>query len=142
MGGGLAVRSVHDNYVYAYAVLCEEQRIVLYTHYRDGEANEFTDLIFTGVVAHLLEGGHDSNILLDVGEVPLEALVLQNAELFEREKKYGWPRIEYEGLDDLLRILREQGVRAYGVKSAYGLGGWVLAMRMEQVERETRWRAE
>jgi len=45
----MAERSVHDNNVYAYAVECERQRIVLYTTFRDGDAEEYTDVTFTGV---------------------------------------------------------------------------------------------
>jgi hypothetical protein len=64
-------RSVHDNNVYAFAVLCEQRRIVLHTEYRDGGAEEYTDVVFDGVVAHHFEDVLEGNILFGVEEVIL-----------------------------------------------------------------------
>jgi hypothetical protein len=133
------MRSVHDNFVYAYVVLCEEHRLILHTHYRDGGANEFTDIVFTGVQAHHFEGSLDSNILFDVEEVEPEWIVREFADLFAQQKKYGWPVIGCEEPELLARLLRERGAKGYVIHSSYGLGGWVLASEMSQVERTSAW---
>jgi hypothetical protein len=126
------MNSVHDNFVYAYIVECEDRRIVLYTHFRDGSANEYTDVIFTGVVAHHFECVLPGNILFDVDEIPCRQIVEQWAALFAAQKNYGWPdAISYGGAEDLIRALEARAARGFQISSSYGLGGWVLATAME-----------
>jgi hypothetical protein len=131
-------RSVHDNNVYAYAVECERRRIVLYTEYRDGGVEEYTDVIFTSVVAHHFECVLPGNILFDIKEVEPEEIVGHSADVFTRQKNYGWPAIEYGDPQDLASILKQQGIRGFEIGSSYGLSGWVLATRMEVAERTAR----
>ena len=131
-------RSVHDNNVYAYAVLCERRRIVLHTEYRDGSVEEYTDVVFTGVVAHHFERVLEGNILFDIEEVDPEYVVTEWAELFARQKNYGWPRIEYAEPQDLVAALRQDGVMGYEIGSSYGLCGWVLATKLDVVRRAAR----
>lgn len=38
--------SIHDNNVYAYAVLCDERQIVLHTEFKEVAPAEHTDVIF------------------------------------------------------------------------------------------------
>jgi hypothetical protein len=54
------MRSIHDNLIYAYSVLCSRRRIVLHTEFRQGggasgPAAEHTDVVFDGVLAHHFE---------------------------------------------------------------------------------------
>jgi hypothetical protein len=135
------MRSIHDNYVYAYEVLCEARRTVLHTHFRDGTADEFTDVVFDGVEAHHFVCSLDGNILFDVSEVDVEQLVNSNADLFARDKDYGWPQIEYSDRAQLIAILQDRGIKGYVVASSYGLTGWVLASEMKQVERDGAWKS-
>lgn len=88
----MSERSVHDNNVYAYAVLCEHRRIVLHTEYRHGDPEEYTDVVFDGVVAHHFEDVLDGNILFDVGEVDPERIVTEWADLFASRKPTGGRR--------------------------------------------------
>jgi hypothetical protein len=131
------MRSVHDNSVYAYTVFCEERRIVLHTHFRDGGANELTDVVFEGVEAHFFRSGHDSNILFDIVQVEPEKIVREYGEVFVAGKNYGWPRIEYKDDADLVAILNRRGVKGFEIYASFGLEGWVLASQMSQVERQT-----
>src|SRR5436853_7690269 len=124
------MRSFHDNFVYAYTVLCEERRIVLNTHFRDGGANELTDVVFEGVEAHYLRCSHDSNILFDIVEVEPEKIVSEYGDLFAAEKNFGWPRIEYKDRADLVNILKARGVKGFEIHSSYGLEGCILASQM------------
>jgi hypothetical protein len=68
-GGDMRDHSVHDNVVYAYAVLGEQRRLILHTEFRDGDAGEFTDVIFSSVIAHHFECVLSSNILFGIDEV-------------------------------------------------------------------------
>jgi len=62
-------RSIHDNIVYVFAVACEERRIVLHTEFRDGGAEEFTDVVLSGAVAHHLRDVLAGNTLFGIDEV-------------------------------------------------------------------------
>ncbi|HEX8913438.1 MAG TPA: hypothetical protein VF796_13840 [Humisphaera sp.] len=134
----MSERSVHDNNVYAYAVLCERRRLVLHTEYRDGDAEEYTDVVFAGVVAHHFEDVLAGNILFGIDEVDPERIVAEWADLFARRKNYGWPRVEYDRQEELVAALRRDGVKGFEIGSSYGLGGWVLAAGMDVVPRAAK----
>src|SRR5260370_37717611 len=127
------MRSVHDNFVYGYTVLCEERRIVLNTHFRDGGASELTDVVFDGVEAHFFRWSHDSNILFDIVQVEPEKIVLKNSDRFVTAKNYGWPRIQYKDGADLVAILNAHGVTAFDIHPSYDCEGWVLAGQRNHV---------
>jgi hypothetical protein len=127
--------SVHDNILYAYTVDCEGRQLVLHTAYRLRDPHEFTDLVFREVVAHHFDNVLAGNILFEVDEVELAALVGENAALFAESWRYGWP-INYSGDSDaLVRALTSTSVRAYSIGSSYGLSGWILAGSCERVCR-------
>lgn len=131
-------RSIHDNIIYAYSVLCEQRRLVLHTEYRSESVKEYTDVVFKGVVAHYFETVVQRNILFDVSEVSPEKIVREWADLFARQKAYRWPEIEYSDPQQLIAILRSRSIKAFEVGSSYGLSGWVLASSAELVPREAK----
>jgi hypothetical protein len=131
------MRSIHDNNVYSYIVDCERKRITLHTSYRDSEPHEFTDIVFSDVVAHYFEHVLPGNILFAIDEVELHALLVENSELFERSWRYAWPNQDYKGdLDHLAKRLRDHSVKAFKLQSSYGLSGWVLAGNYELLARD------
>jgi len=131
--------SVHDNFVYAYDVHCEQRRIVLHTEFRDRPPAEQTDVIFSDVVAHHFESVLSNNILFGIEEVDPGNIVTAWAELFARQKNYGWPEgFEYRDPQELIILLSQRGLRGYEIGSSYGLGGWVLAAKMEIVQRAAK----
>ncbi len=76
------------------------------------------------------------NILFDVEETDIAAVVRENQRLLADSWRYGWPPVEYHGdLDALIEALKASGVRAYAIGSSYGLSGWVLAHSCERVSR-------
>jgi hypothetical protein len=83
--------SVHDNFVYAYTVDCEGPRLTLHTAYRDREPHEFTDVVFRDVVTHHFEHVLPGNILMDVEEVDVTALIRENGRLLADPWRWGWP---------------------------------------------------
>jgi hypothetical protein len=81
--------SIHDNNVYAYFVDCANRRVVLHTSFRDREPHEFTDVIFSGVVAQFFEHVLPGNILFGIEEEDPKSLVEQCAELFQESWRHG-----------------------------------------------------
>jgi hypothetical protein len=128
--------SVHDNFVYAYSVDCEARRLVLHTAYRDHDPHEFTDVVFLDVVAHHFDHVLAGNILMDVEQVDVAALVKDNEALLSNSWRWGWPPLDYKGdLDVLARELNSAAVLAFEISASYGLSGWVLAGACDRVTR-------
>ncbi|HEX8524538.1 MAG TPA: hypothetical protein VF669_19945 [Tepidisphaeraceae bacterium] len=128
--------SVHDNVVYAYTIDCEGRRLVLHTAFTEREPWEFTDVVFRDVVAHHFEHVLPGNILFDVEETDVAALVRENERLLSESWRWGWPPVPYDGdLNALVVGLNASGVRAYAVRSSYGLSGWVFAGSCQRVPR-------
>jgi hypothetical protein len=131
--------SVHDNIVYAYSVDCENRRIVLHTRFPTDASEEFTDVIFTGVIAHHFQNVLSGNILFDVTEVPLRQIVEDWADLFAAEKNQCWPDgIHYSDAGDLIGIFEGRSAHGFAISSSYGMSGWVIAGAMERKERSRR----
>lgn len=129
--------SVHDNVVYAYSVDCAGRRVVLHTAFQDREPQEFTDVVFHDVVAHHFEYVLAGNILFEVEEADIAAVVQDNAQLLADSWRYGWPPVEYQGdLIALVAALKASSVHAYEIGSSYGMSGWVLAGSCERVSRD------
>jgi hypothetical protein len=135
--GSLERPNVHDNFVYAFAVHLEDQFLILYTEYRDGNGpNELTDLRFVGLVAHHLIDLVAPSILLDIQRVPAQWVIEQWRELIESRKNYGWPLPKFADLPDLARILTDNGVSGYLVMGSCGMDGFVLARDAEYRSRD------
>jgi hypothetical protein len=136
--------SVHDNLVYAQAVDYGHRRIVLHTIYADAEPPEYTDVVFEGVIAHHFEqeqfgaSPYGANILFDVEEAELKNTLGQNADLLARAKNYGWPMLEYETVEDLVKQLPAGGAKCFEVHASFGLSGFVIATSLEFRPRKSR----
>jgi hypothetical protein len=124
-------RSVHDNFLLSYTVDAERAEITLRTAYLDGDADERTDVIFSGVVAYDFECDNFKNILFDITEVEPMAIYDSHRERFERLKNHGWPWIEYESRDQLSEVTRQIEMRGFEISSSFGLDGWVWARSIE-----------
>jgi len=136
---GSTQRSVHDNLVYGFTVDCERKRIVLYTEFRDGEAEEYTDVIFGGALAHHFQDVLASNILFGIEEVDVEKAVQEWKQRFVEGRPYGWPEgVEYREIGELVTALRERGLKSFYISSSYGMGGFVLAREMRISARESK----
>ena len=132
------MQSIHDNNVYAYCVLSEQRRIVLFTEYGGGTDPEFTDIVFDSVVAHHFECALEGNILFGVEEVEPARIVAEWADLFSRQKRYGWPNVKYHEPAELIAALSQSQTKAFEIGSSHGLTGWVLAGSMTLVARPAR----
>ncbi len=130
--------SVHDNALVSYTVQCEERQIHLHTIYRDREPYEYTDVVFTEVVAYHFEADNFNTILFDIKEVTVEAVYAAYRDLFVSKKNYGWPAITYQSEAELLDKLREEGIKGFAIASSYGMDGFVLAKAMQRVTATTK----
>ena len=136
--------SVHDNEIYAQVVDYAECRITLHTVYSDAVPPEFTDIVFSGVVATHIElqafqgVGVSANILFDVAEAEPADLLDQYAALLAATKNYSWPVLEYDGTGDLAARLSAGGVKCFEIQSSCGLRGFVFAASMELRSRLAR----
>lgn len=130
--------SVHDNELLSYTVNCAESKITLRTAYRDREPYEYTEVLFSGVVAYHFESDNFSTLLFDIIEETVEAIYAEYKELFEARKNYGWPAVDYNTEQDLLAKLREQDIRGFSISSSYGMTGFVLASEMQRAPGTAR----
>lgn len=134
--------SVHDNILYGYAVVSDQNQsrsytIILYTEFLDSPPVEYTDVVFAGVVAHHFESELPNSILFDIEQTDLERTYTDDQELFERLKNYGWPFM-YTTLDELFVSLKAKQIKAFTISASYGLDGWVWAEQMSKIRRAER----
>ena len=124
--------SVHDNHLLAYSVSSETREIRLQTVYPAYEQaeSEYTDVVFTDVVAYHFEGDRFSTILFDVDEVKVEDIYAENVERFEAGQRYCWPGVWNDGKQAVLDYLSAQSIKGYSLSSSIGMTGWVLAKDM------------
>lgn len=129
--------SVHDNHLLSYIVSSETREIRLRTVYPayDQVEAEYTDVIFTGVIAYHFINDSFGTIITDVSETSVESIYAEYKDLFDVGKRYGWPGIwnENEKREADPAYLGAQGIKGFYLSSAIGMTGWVLAkdMRIE-----------
>ena len=128
---------IRTNNIYAYSVLCEQRGIVVHTE-SDSLPKAYTDLRFTGVLAHHFANVLAGNVLVGIEEVDPQSIVQQWAEVFAAGKPHAWPPVEYGHPDELVSILRDRGIKGFRLDAFYGLGGWVLAESMALGVRAAR----
>jgi len=132
-------RSIDGSTVYAIAVECEHRRIVLFSEYHDEERCEYTDVVFSDVVAHWFDHVLPGNVLFGIYDWDLDQLVQHEWERFDAGRARGWPPLEFADQAELLAALRDERCKAFNVDSSYGMTGWVVARAMTLVPRERRW---
>jgi hypothetical protein len=131
--------SVHDNVLLGFEVWAEGRKLILHTAFQDvseGEPFEYTDVVFSGLMAYYFEHDNLSTILFDIEEVSLDSVLEQSRERFKAGQRYGWPGVWNRSEQACRAYLVGQGAYAYSVSSSLGLCGWVLAERMEFLPRE------
>jgi hypothetical protein len=123
-------RSVHDNVINSYEVFCNRREIVFKTEYPH-EPKEFTNVIFTGVVAYDFK--HDSefgSIIFDFEPWSPMAIYDENRQLIESGLPYGWPGPWAADRAQAEAYFAAQGINAWYLCASLGLTGWILAKSM------------
>lgn len=122
--------SIHDNRLLSYCVSGEAREIRLHTIYDDREPNEYTDVVFSGVVAYFFEQDNFGTIIFDVHETDVAKLYAAQKMQFEIGRKYCWPGAWNTSEQATLSHLVSYGTKAFELCSSIGMNGWVLAQSM------------
>jgi hypothetical protein len=126
--------SVHDNSLLSYEVLCKKHEIHLHTAYYDAEPHEYTDVIFSGVIAYHLVYDNLHTIIFDIEEVDIEKIYADNEDLFIHGKNHGWP-ISHKSKEELLLKMKDENIKGFVINSSYGVDGWVWAQNVIKTQK-------
>jgi hypothetical protein len=132
------MRTWHDYHLTGYAVDGERGRItfnVSWPYNTDSDIGRAV-VVFSGVAGYFLEHDLGANILYSLSEISLNGFLVEHADRFQQEKKWGWPLFWRGGVEQTLEHLSEANVRCFEVSSSYGLSGWILATNVEHHEPE------
>lgn len=125
--------SVHDNALNSYCVNAERAEITLHTSYAHQNRQEYSDVVFSGVVAYNFERDSFGTIIFDIDETTVESIYTDERERFESGRKYCWPGTWNKSDDSVLTYLLENEIKGYWLSSSFGMVGWVLAKSMKIV---------
>ncbi len=127
------MRSWHDYHVTGYSVEGERCRITFDVSWPYDSSADIrrASIVFSDVEGYFLEHDLGGNVLYSISEEKIEEFLLQNAERFEKEKKWGWPLFWRGAIGTTLEYLNGRNVKCFAISSSYGLSGWVLASRVE-----------
>jgi len=126
--------SVHDNRLISYCVLSETHEIRMHTIYEDREPYEYTDVVFSGVVAYYFEQDTFKTILFDIEEEDIARIYDSNRDRFAAGQNYGWPGMWNKSEQTALEYLASLGVKGFTLSSVCGMSGWVLAKSMSKFD--------
>ena len=129
--------NIHDNFVYAIRIHLEQKVLVLHTQYRDGDGpHDFTDVRFSGVIAHHFRHITAPSILFNIEEVTPRWIVRDEwKELFDEGKEFNWPTFELRDPTMLLERIAADGIRGFTVSGVTGVDGFVLAKEVDFLRR-------
>jgi hypothetical protein len=127
------MRSWHDYHITGYFVEGERRRITFDVSWPYDLSTDIkrTSIVFSGVEGYFFEHDLGVNVLYSISEEQLEAFLSQNAERFEKERKWGWPLFWRGAIGTTLEHLNSRNVKCFAISSSYGLSGWVLASRVD-----------
>ena len=123
--------SIHDNHLISYCVLSNAKEIHLHTSFRHLGTPEYTDVVFTDVVAYQFEYDSFGTILFDIVEVDPASIYNGDKARFLDGAKYGWPG-PWRNDEQALDYLSQHGVKGFELQSSCGMSGWVLAQSMSK----------
>jgi hypothetical protein len=122
------MRSWHDYRLNGYRVDGERKELSLSLVWREHTSVEVpsAELVFSGVVDYFFEHDLGTNIVFAIEESPVEPFVRENAHMFQREQKWGWPKSWKGSVEETIRHLKEKQMKLWVLSSSYGLSGWIL----------------
>ncbi|NQZ56781.1 MAG: hypothetical protein HRT88_04835 [Lentisphaeraceae bacterium] len=136
--------NLHDNWAYSHFIDYDSRMITLFTMYPHSNPCEYTDVTFDDVKFHYFEmeaykfNDCPANILFDIEEIDSIYILKDYIDLFQKHKKYGWPEIEYQNIDDLDKYLKSNNYKCYDISATCGISGFVFAKSMRTTSRKTR----
>jgi hypothetical protein len=135
-------QSIHDNTIYAYQVVADESNphtytICLHTEFLHLETIEYTDVLFSHVIAHYFENVRAGNILYDIQAGTMEQCYTLYEDIFTRLTNEAWP-IPYTDTTDLFQRAKLMPGTIFFLTSSYGLSGWIWAETMHIIPQSQK----
>ena len=124
-------KSIHDNDVVSYSVLCRERKLVIQTEIIIGAVLERTDVVFRGLEAYALDGDNLDTVLFSIDRVEVDRLVDEEQQRFSDGVNYGWPGSWNTSIEDSKECLKNRNCVAWRIQSSIGMEGFVVAQSME-----------
>jgi hypothetical protein len=125
--------NVQDNQIFKYTVDFEKQELLLNTR---SKTNEFTDILFSDLIAYFFEDTITSCTILDLEEWPAEDFISYLGETYLMEhRKYDWP-FEFDDLADFKTKLSGAGITIYNLASSHGMSGFILAKSLKYIPKK------
>ena len=117
-----------DYYLASYTVRCDRAEIRLLARRSVPGEPRATEIVFSGVAAYHFEHDTFGTVLGHVVEQPLEPFLYEHSQEFAAGfRQSGWPSFWSGSVGDALAWLQAGSVRSFGIDSAVGMRGWVLA---------------
>jgi len=88
-------------------------------------------------VAYHFEHDDFQTILFDIVEASLEDIHDEYEPFFSEGRSYLWP-LDHGSKESLLRLMREQEIRAFDIQSSLGLSGWIWARDLTKIRAHAR----
>jgi len=123
------MKSIHDNICHGFEFNGQQNSLILHTTFSDESTQENTDVIFSNVWTHHIEGIQDGNILFDIRETDYSTVQATFSDVFQRLENQAWP-VEKKQNRNLTDLMDEGKIKAFIINSSYGMTGFVLAEEM------------
>jgi hypothetical protein len=127
---GGKMREIHDNNIYQILIDCENREITLFTQAERQDQPEFSNVVFSGVLAHHTLHAMQYNILFSIEQVDPREFFKTQYEESELLKKYTLP-LSFDNAEGLAQALAKQHLSIFYIGSSYGMSGWVIAEAMQ-----------
>lgn len=128
----MEILKVHDNHIFKYSVDFEKKELILNTKSEDQES---IDIIFSDLIAYLLEDTIIGCTILDLEEWPVEDVISCLGEDYIMEhKKYGWP-FDFTNITDFKKKAIENKIIIYNLASSYGMSGFIFAKSVNYIKK-------
>jgi len=119
------MNSYHDYNIYKYEVDSSNQEIKMCL--REHHGSHEVQLVFSGVVGHLLEHALGGNIILEFCEDDVEVFYESASNELKRYQKYGLP-LDASTKERFVNDMSAKKLKCFSLSTSYGLSGWVLAV--------------
>ncbi|WP_186430399.1 hypothetical protein [Clostridium sp. BSD9I1] len=115
---------VHDNEIKSYFIDFDNDILKMNTCWQD---KENTTIEFTGLLAHKFENVVNLNIIFGLYQMAIEWFIEAENENLLEALKFGFPSMKAGNCDELMRELKNEKYKVFGLNSSLGLCGYVIA---------------
>ena len=122
---------VKNNIILSICVDMKHNTMVLET--KNEERRERVSIKFTGLFAHQFDFVARYNILAEIRETPVKEYILRDWKKIDENLKVGFPILSADIVcaSDLGTYITNGGWHVYDVVASAGLGGYVIAKKLE-----------